>query len=141
MKLLIYWMPSYVVIYRCYTLLKNGPVFWHILYIIQFTAIFWEITEKVCIEERYLCSTAKTGLVQHCVAISAIAELLLIVCWYEAVYFVWSVNIITDSDAITQTKVTSSTMKSYSTFTQTCIHVYTFKYYKCHYIMATHAIK
>ena len=38
--------------------------------------IFAEIAEKDCIKERYPDSKAKILLVQHCAAISAIAELL-----------------------------------------------------------------
>jgi len=39
--------------------------------------IISEITEKECVKESYHHSTAKIRLVQHCLAISATAELLL----------------------------------------------------------------
>jgi len=38
-------------------------------------AIFAETTEKDCVNERYPYLTVKIRLLQHCVAISAIAEL------------------------------------------------------------------
>ena len=41
------------------------------------TVIFSAITEKQCVKERYPHSTAKIRLVQHCAAISAIAEMAL----------------------------------------------------------------
>jgi len=40
--------------------------------------IFLEITEKLCIKESHPHSEVKVQLVQHCTAISAIAELLIL---------------------------------------------------------------
>jgi len=39
--------------------------------------IFSDITEKECVEERYIHSKSKIRFVQHCTAVSATDELLL----------------------------------------------------------------